>query len=498
MKCSNCGSENIRSAGVLVRGKDLIRYRQFLCSECGHREELADGIEKTGSSISNDSKRYVVTSVLNNKSVDQNFLKTLESYCKINRAKLLIIPVRYISNMSGEDEWYPKDVLPYLLEDNLTIDGALCKILGGLRISATAENPLSGIDPMSKGDSLIIGHPQVQMKTLPVLEGFDSPILWTTGTVSENAYSDTKLGYKAAFNHSQSALLVDFTDDTLHIRNLNYDGEGFNDLEYRYTFKGKKKERALVLVTGDEHAIFANRDVKNATYLNSDSIIKTVKPSYIVRHDVLDSHTISHHDKTNFLKRYQKHFTGYNNLEDELKITLAHIQETSPSGVENIIVSSNHNDHLTRWLNESDPKQDPENALLYHELMFLTLSEIQSGNTDVDPFELWVNNQAHLLNVVFTHRKSVKFSDIEVGIHGDKGANGTRGSRASFAKLPEKCIIGHSHSPGWEKGCVQVGTSSNLNMGYNSGSPSSWRHAHCIIHLNGKRQVVFVTNGKWR
>lgn len=498
MKCSNCGSENIRSAGVLVRGKDLIRYRQFMCSECGHRDELADGIEKTGSAISNESKRYVVTSVLNNKEVDSDFLKVLLSYCKINNARLLVIPVRYISNMEGEQEWYPEEVKPYLATNNITIQGARCKILGGLRISATAENPLSGIDPMSKGDSLIIGHPQVQMRTLPVLEDFHSPILWTTGTLSENVYSDTKLGYKATFNHSKSALLVDFDSDVLHIRNLNYDGSGFNDLEFRYEKSSRKYERVHALVTGDEHALFADPGVVVATYQSPDSMVNVMKPKFIIRHDVLDSHSISHHDKSNFLNRYVKHKTQYNNLYEELVATANHIKDTTPKGSTNIIVSSNHIDHLTKWLNDSDVRYDPENAKLFHYLMYLVLDSIDSGNLDVDPFALWMKTEFPEISLRHTSRKSLKMFDIEVGLHGDKGANGARGSRASFAKLPEKCIIGHSHSPGWEKGCVQVGTSSILRMGYNNGSPSSWRHAHCIIHKNGKRQVVFVTEGKWR
>jgi len=458
MECNHCGSTNIRSAGVLIRGKDLVRYRQYVCSDCGRRDEYAEGVKNVGHSVQGKKSRYVVTSALNNKSIDKNFLKVLESYCKAINATLLVIPVRYINEMQGEEVWYPEEIHDYLIEDNLTIPDAKCKILGGLRISATAENPLSGIDPMSKGDSLIIGHPQVQMRTLPVISG-NAPILWTTGTVSESAYSDTKLGYKATFNHSQSALFVDFSDGTLHIRNLNYDGKGFNDLGWRYESAIlAKQENIHALVTGDEHAMFADNGVKNATYLDWHSIVKILKPSYIVRHDVLDSYSISHHDKGNFINRFRKHVTGFDSLTDELEITRKHIEETTPFGAINVIVSSNHNDHLIKWLNECDPKQDPENAILYHELMYHVLCLIRDGAGTVDPFQIWMKLNSSLNDVIYTHRESIKIFDIEIGLHGDKGSNGSRGTRSSFAKLPEKCIVGHSHSPGWEKGCVQVGT----------------------------------------
>lgn len=496
MKCNNCGSTEIQNAGALIRGKSLVKYNRYLCKECGHTGEYADGTENEGIDESAKQTKFIVTSALNNRGIDTKFLNCLERYADVIKAKLIVIPVRYIMNMEGEDIWYPEEIKKYIQSNNLEIEGAKCKILGGLRISATAENPLSGIDPMSKGKSLIIGHPQVQMKTLPVLEG-DAPILWTTGTVSENIYSDTKLGYKAAFNHSMSAILVDFADGNLHIRNLNFDGTGFNDLEYRVTEKMIRKESVEVLVTGDEHAIFADHDVMNCTYLSEDSIVNSLKPKFIVRHDVLDSNSISHHDRNNFIAQYKKHINGSSSLSEELQKTLEYILKTTPEFSKNIIVSSNHNDHLTRWLNECDPKKDPENAILYHEIMYLVLNEIEKGREHIDPFQIWLEKNCDM-DMIFTERESIKFFDIEVGLHGDRGSNGAKGTRASFSKLPEKCIIGHSHSPGWEKGCVQVGTSSKLDMSYTKGSPSSWRHCHCVIHKNGKRQVIFITNGKWR
>lgn len=496
-KCANCGSEEIRRGSVNVRGKQLIRTRRLTCEKCDHSWEEVENSNIKKKSRQTENRKFVVTSALNNKNIDEHFLSVLLKFCESQKAELLVIPVRYIHDLQGEGVWYPKSIQKYLLSDNLEIKGANCKILGGLRISATAENPLSGIDPMSKGNTLIIGHPQTQMRTLPVLDG-DSPIMWSTGTITENTYTDTKLGYKATFNHSFSALLVEFKSNNLHVRNLNWDGSGFNDLNWRYDHDGRHRQNVEALVTGDEHALFADEKVKEATYNGRYSMAKVLKPSYIVRHDVLDSHAISHHDRTDFIKTFSKHLQQTSNLKKELDITLDYIRETTPKGAKNIFVSSNHNDHLRRWLNEADPKKDPENAIIYHELMYMTLTAIKHQRESVDPFELYCLRHLKNIDYEFTSRKSFKFFDIEVGLHGDKGVNGAKGSRASMAKLPEKCIIGHSHSPGWDKGCIQVGTSSKLKMDYTAGSPSSWRHCHCIIHKNGKRQIVFITNGKWR
>lgn len=497
LKCPKCSGEEVRLGPIKIRGKQLIRVRQLTCASCEESWEEVLTVDIKKKSRQTEHRKFVVTSALNNKSVDEHFLKTLEKYCSLNKAELLVIPVRYIQAMEGDPLWFPDSIKKNLIHDNLEIKDANCKILGGLRISATAENPLSGIDPMSKGHSLIIGHPQTQMRTLPVLDGL-APIIYTTGTISENVYSDTKLGYKATFNHSASALFVEYKNNTLHIRNLNWDGSGFNDLNWRYETEGRKSEDVEALVTGDEHALFADAKVKDATYTNRRSMVKVLKPSYIVRHDILDAHSISHHDRHDFIKTFSKNIKKSSSLKDELDTTLAYIKETTPKGTKNIFVSSNHNEHLRRWLNEADPKKDPENAILYHELMYMTLTAIKHGRSSSDPFELYCLRHLRGVEYEFTGRKSKKFFDIEVGLHGDKGVNGSKASRASLAKLPEKCIIGHSHSPGWEKGCIQVGTSSKLDMDYTSGSPSSWRHCHCIIHKNGKRQIVFVTNGRWR
>ncbi|HET8686678.1 MAG TPA: hypothetical protein VFM18_08440, partial [Methanosarcina sp.] len=72
-----------------------------------------------------------------------------------------------------------------------------------------------------------------------------------------------------------------------------------------------------------------------------------------------------------------------------------------------------------------------------------------------------------------------------------------KGSIQNLSKLGEKAIVGHSHSPGILGGCWQVGTLSKIDLDYTSGA-SGWIHTNCIIHENGKRQMINVINGKWR
>ena len=87
--------------------------------------------------------------------------------------------------------------------------------------------------------------------------------------------------------------------------------------------------------------------------------------------------------------------------------------------------------------------------------------------------------------------------DIDVSQHGHRGPNGVRGSLTNLSKIGVKTVIGHRHSPGIMGGCWQVGTSSRYDLEYIQG-PSSWLHCHCVIHANGKRQLLPIIEGKWR
>lgn len=181
-------------------------------------------------------------------------------------------------------------------------------------------------------------------------------------------------------------------------------------------------------------------------------------------------------------------------------IRLYSIYDTTPKGVTNILVASNHVDHLTRWLKDCDIKLEPWNAELYHFLMWKTLEHISEFDTIPNVFEIYSEESFKLAQckVRFLDRsETFKIHDIELSIHGDKGANGSKGTRPQFSNLPSKTIIGHSHSPGITQGCYQVGTSSRLDLEYNQGT-SSWLNTHALIYKNGKRQLINIINGKWR
>lgn len=529
MNCPACDSTEVIKKGTVALATGTIKQR-YKCKACGEPFSVVSNDEATDDLFADEfeqeyaespvsyersddwlnsnvynKQRLIITSAQNNTAVDEDFLRCIERYREATGAGLVVIPIKYKTINSEDDstvDTYDESIIDYLCENTLTFSKCNVKVYAGLRIQATAENPLSGLDPLSKGWTVIVGHAQVQLKTLPNLDKRISDILTTTGALTVKNYSKSKLGEKARFNHSLSAIVLEFDDDVYHLRHLNYDPatKSFFDIDRQYKSDGSiEQHSAEALVTGDEHALFRDPIVEQHTYTDEKSIVNTLKPKYIVRHDSLDAYSVSHHHKKNVFTQYAKWKTGFNSIEEELRLTVEYINKTTPDYATSLIVQSNHNEHLLRWLNEVDIKTEPWNAKLYHYLMYQMLEQTEmgaSGTEHPDPFELVA--RPHLKqNVDFINRAGVKIMDIEVGAHGDRGINGARGSAAGFARIPDKMIVGHSHSPSIQKGCYVVGTSSRLALEYNSGA-STWHHAHVVIHPNGKRQMIFVTPKGWR
>jgi hypothetical protein len=459
-------------------------------------------------------KRYVVTSAQNNTPVHIGFLQTLNNYCDINDANLVVVPYRYKNPTSifdqSDAEYWSTPLLPYLVQSMTRLSDTFV-IMANVKIQPTAVQPLSGFDGYTGMDSAIIGHPKIQFCTVPTPARQLPKILTTTGAVTLPNYTDSKAGWKGEFHHSLAALVVEIDDDgTTHVRHVHGDNitGHFYDLESYYTTTSVTTgHRISALVTGDTHAEFMDDKVKDGTYTGEASMCKVLRPEVIVRHDVEDFYARNHHHRGNDLIAFGKHHFGRDNVEESLQVTADFIDETTYPESVNIIVKSNHDEALDRWLREADPKYDQENAILYYYLKLNQLRNVrmtETGFGSIDPFEFWCHNpesgnglRSKDQTKFLKRDESFTVSGIELGFHGDRGPNGARGSIKAFSKIGPKTIIGHSHSPGIYEGCYQVGVSARLDLEYASG-PSSWLHTHCIVYPDGSRTLVSVIDGKWR
>lgn len=515
MKCPSCKSKDVikRSIRKNVSGELKQRYQcdNYYCttdwfSVLIASEHKTDIVPKNVIQDDKAIKRFVVTSCQNNASINKNFVDSLSSYCKFNDAELLIVPILYRANDNDIVSYnIPADLKHAMVTSKMRLHDEVF-VMGSFNFIPTTVNPLQGLESISKGDTLIVPSPQLRMKSLAVSATRHPAILHTTGAISNPEYTNTKVGEKALFNHSYSAVLVEIdSDNDFHIRTLSSDENGmFYDIGYQYHPNGDIVFAGIeAIVTGDEHGIFACPDVEVATYTGENSIVRSLKPNYVVRHDLLDCASISHHTRKDVIKNVGKSIFGTNKIEDELASTVDYLLRTTmlPNlKFENVIISSNHNDHLTRWFSEIDIRTEPQNAKFYHKMMWKILDSMEqtpTGFSHINPFEQFCKD-INVPRTKFLGRdESFSICDVELGVHSDKGTNGSQGSINQFANLPYKYVIGHSHTPGIIFGAYQTGTSSRLKLDYTSGL-SSWMNTHCLVMSNGKRQLINIINGKWK
>lgn len=500
--CNHCGSHELWKSGKIAYADGSVRQR-YQCKYClkytTDKQNVQSSIDRFTPEKVLTGKRYVITSVQNNTPTNLEFLEALQNYCRLKSAELLIIPTTH------QEQLYPFPLMSWdideslLVRDKFSINGMI-NVLAHMKINQSSENPLGGLDSLSKGKTLIVPHNQLQMRSLPVLKDDYPVVLTTTGTISERNYVRSKSGEKAEFNHSNSAIMLDFVDNMFHMRVLNCDdNNSFYDIDGYYSADGfKPLEYVDALITGDEHVLVTSPEVARATYYNDDSMVNVLKPKKIVRHDVLDCFTISHHHRKDNFIQYSKFKRGANKIDEELEQTIAYINDTTPEFSETYIVSSNHHDHLKRWLTEADPKVEPWNAKIFHLLTFMMMDAIDNHSEVYvpDPFKLYCELRGEQIKFV-GRNESFKVGDIELSNHGDKGANGSRGSLTQFSKFSDKVVIGHSHTPGINKGAYSVGCSTPKTLEYVSG-PSSWMNTHCVIYPNNKRQLINIIGGRWK
>jgi hypothetical protein len=323
---------------------------------------------------------------------------------------------------------------------------------------------------------------------ISVLEGNKPKMMLTTGAVTKLNYTDSKAGKKGEFHHTYGFAIVEIKDeDTFYVRQVTaHDRTGnFTDLCHRVESGQVSKVDSLsAIVFGDIHYGHHDQDVIDKTH----ELLSKMKPEHVVLHDVFDGNSISHHEMKDPFIQFAKEMNGTNSVENEINNMLEGL-ESFRDYKNVVIVRSNHDDFLDRWLKNEDWKRQPtsKNSLVYMEYSAMLLRQYAKGNVKGVIPE--IINQKFPKFITLNRNASYMVKDWELGQHGDVGSNGSRGSLNQFRTLNTKVIVGHYHSPGRKDGALAVGTSTRLRVGYNIG-PSSWLQSHVIIHKDGRAQHI--------
>jgi hypothetical protein len=451
---------------------------------------------------------FIIVAAQNATPLEEDWWRLLRGMADLKKAALIVIPLRYKNPTSlwsasqKNAEYWDPELAPFLCSVRLKLHKHLT-VVGDIKIPPTKSSPLSGLDAMSSSDSSIFGHPKLQMRVVPVPAGRMGKILTTTGVCTVPNYTDSALGKIGAFHHSYSATLVELDGKRFHLRQLHYDSHEKRciDIGTQYLLNGTVVEtpapRALALVQGDLHVGFIDPNVERGR----EDLTKRVRPLLRVWHDVLDSYSCTPHHLGNPFITQTKTAAGRGDVEAEVAQALDYIRaqrEAHPDECQ-LLVPSNHDNMLKRWMLREDWKSmSVSNAMFYLRLARRMLKGARMEKNGVyypDPFIMlfrdhFPDDWARALEV----DESYTAGDIELGMHGDIGPNGVRGSRMNLRRIGTKSVIGHGHSPGIEEGCYQTGTSTYLRLEYNHGA-SGWMNTDCVVNADGKRQLITYIDG---
>lgn len=478
-------------------------------------------------------KRFLVTWAQNNTPVHRRFLSNIEEYAKQIKADIHVIAGRYknptsVFSDNNRDTWH-EPIRKYLDAARHDIHMYL-SIMSDVKIQPTAVNPMTGMQGMSGLNSCIFGSPKVQMEMIPVLEGCKPKMMLTTGACTIKNYTDSKSGKKGEFHHTLGFVIAEIKDDdTFFIRQVTADDNGdFMDLWNSVRFEGSEEpivfdspvdemewnqenfaEPAVRLVgeskidrtakisaciLGDLHLGKEDHRVINTTL----DFMKKVNPEHIILHDVFDGSSISHHEMKDPFAQYAKEVKGTNSLRKEVEYMIEKLEpfsEFEDSKV--VIVRSNHDDFVDRWLKNEDWRKQPtpKNSMEYMEYSQILLKQYSEGEKIKGVIPELINRRYPEF-ITLGRSDSYIVRGWELGQHGDIGSAGSRGSLQQFRRLNTKIVVGHYHAPGRLDGALSVGTSTELRIGYNIGA-SNWLQSHVIVHENGKAQHLNFIDGEF-
>lgn len=438
------------------------------------------------------SKYYIVTWAQNNTDVHSELWRNISAYAKFLGASIHVILGRYKNptrlNDGDDEEHWAQEVLPYAdarrhsIHKNLTL-------LSDIKVQPTASTPLTGMESMSGLNSAIIGHPKMQLDTIPALEGYEPKLIMTTGAVTEKNYSDSKAGKRGDFHHTYGFCIVEIKNENVFIpRQVTALNNGsFSDLIYNVKDGKVKRIKEISYANlGDKHI----GDHCQIVERQQKRWLEYFKPKATMVHDIFNGTSVNHHEEHDPIKKFHKEQTGANMIKREVEYMFDWIDSMKQYNL--VIVSSNHNDWLDKYIKRKDWKYDIKNAMEYMEYSKILLS----GKATKGLIAYLIDQRFGKKVRTLSRNDSFRINDIELAQHGDIGTNGSRGGLIQFKKLSTKMDVGDSHVPRRLDGVMYVGTSTKLRVGYNIGA-SSWRNADIICHTDGKRQhIIYMGDAK--
>lgn len=382
-----------------------------------------------------------------------------------------------------------------------------------------------------RGQSQIIGNPQVRAEVLPTNDNHINPHrLFSTGALTENWYNakfviggvtdqSGRDVHRIAFlvfekDNFDSGFDGEGTPNTVHPRHVVWseNSSSFTDIGKQYTGvpdQPAKPNRVLAMVSGDDHVGRENVDFA----LEKARILKEFQPHYYISHDTFEGASISHHEWNDILKMAKKAKSGELDLEAEIAKVYEFFNAILISNPDTkvIVPVANHNEWLIRLLRELQKIGYPQHMFLISELWDAY------NNQGLLPFDYLFYHRARIINESPERKRLVQrlpmlvdpnrvillrlgesfklgqYGDqIELAEHGHHGGGtGKFGLtlRTSAGRVHTRIIKGHSHSSGRFNDAIDVGASVDTRPDFSLGQPMATDIGFAFFYMDGSAQL---------
>lgn len=467
------------------------------------------------------TRYFIFTAAQDASELHDDFLDNLEAYAKwLGNCQIHIAGFTYSKRLfedhdkKSDSVYYRERIYKYLTHDQIQVGDGLI-FCGEMNTLPTTVNPLSGFETYTRDKWAIFPHAKVQLQSVATAKHARTKQLMTTGCVTMPNYLPMKAGIKASFHHQVGAVIVELMHDgTFFCRHLHADGlgeheGGFFDLDRRVEFgQVTTGHRVDALSYGDIHhekldpevALTTwGYDVQTGNKISSNTLQDYLRPKHQFFHDLSDFSARNHHNIRDPHFLFKTHVSKVDDVEDAHRGCSNFLEKTRRDDCNSVVVQSNHDNALLRWLKEADYKTDPVNAVFFLSTQLSYYQQLAEGEGDPPIFEQVLRgfSKDELDGVLFVSEDdSYMVGGTEFAMHGHLGANGARGNPRHYTKMGSKSVTGHTHSPQIVDGAYVNGVSGKLDMGYNKGL-SSWAHAHTTQYKNGARAILSMMNGRW-
>lgn len=441
-----------------------------------------------------DTQKFVITTAITGCRVHTGFYEALKRYCKRNKAMLLILPATDPASRAG---WELDGILKneHIVFSDLALNSNC--FISSIKLSAKQIDPVTGLGRIGQRQgSFIYASPKQRMKVIANSNKSLPRVMMTTGAItrpnySTDRYMSERTAYISMIDHVMGALIVEVQDDKIfHFRQIQAEKSGaFADMGVYYKADGVGKLLPLARVFGDYHA--------GQTDLVAEAALmrlqQSVPANTLVFHDIFNGLSVSHHEMVQHIMRAKRFAKDQLSILNELSHVSATLNRWGKQAEKLVIAKANHDEHLERYLDEGRYVKDPINKKVALQLALAMVDGL-------DPLKYGVENIIGLKCKEqvrwLTRDEDFKLAGVECGAHGDEGANGGSGSISALEHAYGNAIVAHTHTPEILRGIFRIGTTSLLDLDYNSG-PSGWMHTNCDLYPNGGRQLINIINGKY-